>query len=198
MQLHAFGIKDSVKAKSVIAKIRERASDRFEVATAAGNVIYLIKTNGRGKTPDSLRKPEPCFAVDDKWLLFSDSKQFLERALLAGADSLPRLVTVPQYELVSSELGGKLDGEKPFMVSFLRSSEYVRQFYELAQSPDAGRFLEKQGESNPLASKMAELLRKNELPPFRQFEKYFAPSGSFAYDEPSGIHLGSFTLRAEE
>jgi hypothetical protein len=29
-----------------------------------------------------------------------------------------------------------------------------------------------------------------------EFEKYFAPSGSFGYDEPSGMHLGSFTLRA--
>ena len=32
----------------------------------------------------------------------------------------------------------------------------------------------------------------------REFEKYFAPSGTFAYDEPSGIHLGSFTLRKSE
>jgi hypothetical protein len=42
------------------------------------------------------------------------------------------------------------------------------------------------------------MLRRNELPSFDEFEKYFAPSGTFAYDEPSGMHLGSFTLKGEE
>ena len=32
----------------------------------------------------------------------------------------------------------------------------------------------------------------------KEFEKYFAPSGSFGYDEPTGMHLGSFTLRTME
>ena len=41
-------------------------------------------------------------------------------------------------------------------------------------------------------------LERNELPDFDKLKKYFAPSGTFAYDEPSGMHLGSFTLRADE
>ena len=45
---------------------------------------------------------------------------------------------------------------------------------------------------------MMGLLEKNELPDFKEFEKYFAPTGSFAYDEPGGMHLGWFTLRADE
>jgi len=35
------------------------------------------------------------------------------------------------------------------------------------------------------------------LPPFEEFELLFAPTGTFAYDEPDGIHIGTFTLRAE-
>ena len=83
------------------------------------------------------------------------------------------------------------------MVSFLRSADYFRQMYELAKSDDTRRFLRGAGESNPIAQKVAEMLQRNELPPFEEFEKYFAPSGTFAYDEASGMHLGSFTLRAD-
>jgi hypothetical protein len=54
-----------------------------------------------------------------------------------------------------------------------------------------------QGENNPVVQKIAAMLQRNELPPFEEFEKYFAPSGSFGYDEPSGIHIGSFTLKGE-
>jgi hypothetical protein len=30
-----------------------------------------------------------------------------------------------------------------------------------------------------------------------EFKKYFAPSGGFAYDEPSGIHFGRYTLKPD-
>ncbi|TWU51881.1 DUF3352 domain-containing protein [Rubripirellula reticaptiva] len=198
VQLHGLEVKDPVKAKSVIAKIRDRMPGRIEVATVGGNVIYLIKTGRGGNMPQGLRKPEPCFTVLGNWLLISDSREFLERASMASSGSLNQLVSVPEFELVASELGGKLDGEKPFMVSFLRSSEYIRQLYGLAQSPDTRKFLKKQGEKNPLATKVVGMLERNELPPFEKFEKFFAPSGTFAYDEASGMHLGSFTLKAEE
>ncbi|TWU48707.1 hypothetical protein Poly51_46090 [Rubripirellula tenax] len=198
VQLHGFELKDPTKAKATIAKMRERSPGKIEVATVAGNVIYLPKSGGGRNMPEGLRKPEPCFTVLGNWLLISDGREFVERVSMASFGSLPRLISVPEYELVSSELGGKLDGENPFMVSFLRSSEYIRQFYELAKAPDTRRFLQKQGEKNPMAAKLASLLQKNELPPFEKFEKYFAPSGTFAYDEPSGMHLGSFTLKAAE
>jgi len=42
------------------------------------------------------------------------------------------------------------------------------------------------------------MLDRHQMPDFEQFKKYFAPSGSFAYDEPSGMHLGTFTLRPDE
>ena len=49
-----------------------------------------------------------------------------------------------------------------------------------------------------MIAKVLDWLERNDLPPFDEFEKYFAPSGAFAYDEPTGMHLGSFTLRADE
>lgn len=196
-QVHAFEITDPIQAKSLIAKIRERAGD-IEVATIGGNVVYKSKRAATRQMPDTLRRPEPTLMVLGDWLIFSDSTALMERISLAAADSLPRLLNVAEYELVSAELGGKLDGEDPFMVSFLRSSEYIRQIYELAQSDETRGFLNRQSEKNPVAGKVADLMRRNQLPPFADFEKYFAPSGSFAYDEAGGMHVGAFTLRADE
>jgi hypothetical protein len=198
VQLHAFEVTDPLVAKDVIAKVRERRPNDVEVETIGGTVVYFGKRARRGNLPKNFRTPEPCFMVLGDWAIFSDSRAFLERVTRANLDVLPRLTNVPEYELVSSELGGKLDGEKPFMVSFLRSADYIGQMYELVQADDTKKFFRTQGENNPVAGKLAALLDRNELPPFDELKKYFAPSGTFAYDEPSGMHLGSFTLKADE
>lgn len=196
-QVHAFEITDPITATALIAKIRERAGD-VEVATIGGNVVYKFKRAGERELSKTLRPTEPTLMVLGNWLVYSDSTALMERISLAAAGALPRLANVAEYELVSAELGGKLDGEDPFMVSFLRGSEYVRQIYELAQSDETRNFLAQQSERNPIAGKILELMRRNELPPFADFEKYFAPSGSFAYDEAGGMHVGTFTLTADE
>ncbi|MFK8114529.1 MAG: DUF3352 domain-containing protein [Rubripirellula sp.] len=195
-QLHAFEVTDALAAKDVIARIRQRRPEDLKPETISGKVVYFAKAPR--KMPQGLRAPEPNITVIGDWVIFTDSRKFTERVLRASSDSIPRLVTVPEYELVSSELGGKLDGETPFLVSFMRSSDYIRQIYDLAQSSDTRRFLKGASESNPFAGKMIEMLERNEMPAFEKFEKYFAPSGSFAYDEPSGMHLGSFTLKADD
>ena len=68
---------------------------------------------------------------------------------------------------------------------------------EMIKSDDTRRFLVKQGENNIVARKFADLFQKNQLPEYEDIEKYFAPSGSFAYDEATGLHMGSFTLRSD-
>lgn len=196
-QLHAFEISDSIGAKEVVAKIRDRRPNDMRVETIDGHVVYFGR-QGRRNMPKGMRAPEPCMMILGDWVLFSDSRKLMQRAANANREARPRLVNVPEYELVSSELGGKLDGEKPFLVSFLRAADYIKQFYDLSQSPDTKKFLRQAAERNPAAAKFVALLERNQLPPFEEFEKYFAPSGTFAYDEPSGMHMGSFTLKADE
>jgi hypothetical protein len=67
----------------------------------------------------------------------------------------------------------------------------------LAESEDSQKFLRTAAETNPVAAKFYALMNRGQLPKFSDFEKYFAPSGSFAYDEPAGIHFTSFTLKAD-
>lgn len=191
---HAMELNDSLKAKNLIAKFRERRPNDLTVDTIGGTVVY------RGRSPRSLpenfRSPEPGMMILGKWLIFSDSTEMLTRITRANLEAAPRLINVPEYELVTSEIGGKLDGEKPFMLSFLKGAEYMKQVYDLANSPSTKSMLRQA--NNPVTSQILSMLERNQLPDFKEFEKYFAPSGTFAYDEPAGIHFGSFTLRSDE
>jgi len=193
----ALEIKDELKAKSLIAKFRDRRPNDLEVETIGGVVVYNFKNRSQRELPENLRVPNPGFMIMGKWVIFSDSQDFLTQITRANADSMPRLINEPEYELVSSELGGKLDGETPFLVSFLRGADSIRQIYDLAKSPDTQRFIRSAGEQNPFMGRIVGLLEQNELPDFKEFEKYFAPTGTFAYDEPAGMHFGFFTLRAD-
>jgi len=197
-RLFALELKDALNAKSVIAKIREKRPNDIEVETIGGVVVYGQKNERQRNLPENFRQPKPGVIILGKWLIFSDSRKLLTRVTQANADARPRLVNVPEYDLVSSELGGKLDGEKPFMVSFMRGADSIRQIYDLAKSPDTVRFMRASAEDNPFVGRMMDMLERNELPDFKEFEKYFAPTGSFAYDEPGGMHLGWFTLRADD
>jgi hypothetical protein len=163
-----------------------------------GHVVYFARRGGGQNLPQNFRQPEPCFVVVGNWLITSDSRKFVERVLRTSSGNLPRLADLPEYDLVASELGGKLDGEQPFLVSYMDSSELFRQFYEIMKSDNSRQFLRRAGENNVVARKFADLMQRHRLPSYEEFEKYFAPSGSFAYDEPTGIHLGSFTLKADE
>ncbi len=199
-QTRLFGLelKDGLSAKGVIAKLRDKRPNDIEVETIGGVVVYGPKNQRQRNLPENFRQPKPGVIILGKWIIFSDSRKLLTRVTQANADSIPRLVNVPEYDLVSSELGGKLDGETPFMVSFMRGADSIRQIYDLTKSPETLRFIRSASENNPFLARMLGLLDKNELPDFEEFEKYFAPTGSFAYDETGGMHFGWFTLRADD
>ena len=196
-QLHALSLKDPTRAQEILSKIRSRFPERMSVDSVAGQVVYVPKRFRKRKLPDGFRKPEPGMVILGDWLIFSDSRKLLESTIRAYGGSQPRLLNSLQFDLVSSELGGKLNGEDPFLVSFLRGADYLRQLYELAGADTTRQFLRKRAAKDERAQKAVDLLARNQLPPFEEFEKYFAPSGTFGYDEPGGIHLGSFTLRAD-
>ena len=192
----AVEVKDSTKANATIATQREKFPNLMTAETIGGSVVYFFK-NGRNRTPrgDAFRQPEYCMFLLGKWLIQTDSRKMVERITRTNSDAISGLVSNIDYELISSELGGKLDGEKPFLVTYMRGSDFFRQMYELAASTDTRKFVRKAAENNPNAGKVADMLQRNEFPPFEEFEKYFAPSGIFAYDSPDGIHIGSFTLK---
>ncbi|KAA5539860.1 hypothetical protein FYK55_22685 [Roseiconus nitratireducens] len=196
VNVFAFELSDTIKAKSVIAKVRDRMPNALTVETVGGHVVYRLRGPGPN-FPENMRRPEPSLVILGDWLVYADSTKFIEKASLAAGGNLPRLVDLPEYGLVSGELGGQLKGESPFLLSFLKGSDSIRVIYDLAKDENSRNALRHAGEGNVVARKFSELLDRNELPPFSEFEKYFAPTGVFGYDEPDGIHFGFYTLRAD-
>jgi len=188
--------KDADTAKKTFDVMVEKLWPNLVAEGSGSNRVFR---NPRGERPprEGFRRPEPCFAFVGNWFILSDSDELLQRVIRSESGSIPSLVNVPDYALVSAELGAQLTSEKPFMFSFTRNSEALRPIYEQVKSPRVREFARSQGENNPVWAKIADLVERNELPPFEEFKKYFAPTGSFAYDESDGMHLGRFTLRAE-
>lgn len=198
VSINALQLKDPVAAANTIADLQKAFPTAIRTENIGVNTLYLFGPESSREFPDGLRRPTPCGIILGDWLLTSDSREFIERAMRARDGVIPRLSDLPEYDLLASELGAQLDGEKPFMLSFARTAEVLRQVYELAKSDQTKNFLQNAGDRNPAARGVADLLRRNELPPFDEFLKYFAPSGAFAYDEPSGIHFGRYTLKPSE
>jgi len=208
--LFAVQLKDPAQTTETIIKLRETIWKSVETETIGTTVVYKAPPRSRNpdrdrnrdqaqapNTPPPVRRPEPCGAIVGDWFLFSDSRQLLEHAIRANSGSVPRLSSQPDYDLVAGELGAQLASDKPFLFSFSRDSEALRQVYELAKSPNIRQFVASRGENNPIVKRIAELIENNELPPFDEFKKYFAPTGSFGYDEPTGMHFGRYTLKAD-
>ncbi len=193
-QVFAFELSDAAKGDEIFGRIRARRPDAFQSEVVGGKNVYFVR-GGPRNLPSGLRQPEPNIMFLGNWVLYSDSRKLVERVLRADNGNIARLVEEPDYALVSAELGGKLAGETPFFISYVRSSEFIRQLYEMTKSEETHRFLRSAGENNPLARRVYDLLRRNSLPPYEEFKKYFAPGGMFGYDESNGIHIGSFTLR---
>lgn len=196
--INAVKLKDPSSAMRTIGELQKAFPAVIREESIGATPLFLFATGRDRPLPDGLRRPTPCAAIVGDWLLTGDSREFIERAIRARDGAMPRLSGLAEYDLLASELGGELAGDKPFMLSFTRSAEVLRQVYELAKADQSQAFLRGRGESNPVARGLAELLRRNELPPFDEFRKYFAPTGTFAYDEANGIHLGRFTLKPWE
>jgi hypothetical protein len=199
VSINAVKLKDATAATQTVDELAGRFPAQIRKDSIGAVTLYLFGNGDQlAQLPEGLRRPTPCAMILGDWLLISDSREFMERAIRARDGAIPRLSEFPEYDLVASELGGQLGADKPFMLSFSRSSQVLRQFYELAKSDQTRSFLQTRGEANPVARGVADLMKRNQLPPFEEFEKYFAPSGGFAYDEPSGIHFGRYTLKPTE
>ena len=198
VSINALQLKDPVAAANTIAELQKAFPTAIRTESIGVNTLYLFGPESSRQFPDGLRRPTPCGIILGNWLLTSDSRDFIERAMRARDGVIPRLSELPEYDLLASELGSQLGGEKPFLLSFARTAEVLRQVYELAKSDQTRSFLKNAGDRNPAAKGVSDLLQRNELPPFDEFLKYFAPSGSFAFDEPSGIHFGRYTLKPTE
>lgn len=196
-QSWAVEVEDAAKFQPTLEKLLLE-EDRWKKELYSGLTLYTNTRVSQGNIPSNIRRPEPTIALVGNYVIGSDSRKAIEHIIQTRGGAANRLADSPDYALISGEISGKLDSETPFLFSYLRTEEIFRQFYELAKAPNSRRFLKQAGENNRAARMLVEALEKNELPAFSAFSKYFAPSGAFAYDDPTGVHYASFTLKPLE
>jgi hypothetical protein len=198
-QVWAFETKDIGSAEATMEKLTTAFNETLKKDLYAGTTIYISNRGQRGgNLPANFRRPEPTIAIIGNYIIGSDSRKAIEHLIQVNNGTGGRLLDSPDYALIAGEISGKLDAEEPFLFSYIRSEEVFRQLYELIQNPENRQFLTRTGESNPMVKMLSDALEKNQLPAFSAFSKYFAPSGSFAYDDPTGIHYSTFTLKPLE
>ena len=198
IQIHALHLSNPDAIRNVLEKVRNKQPSALRPTTKHGYTVYQLGPEQNRQWPDSMRPMQWSVSLVDDWILYSDSDECRDHLLQTAAGSRERLSGNVDYDIVTGQLSGMLAGETPFMVSYVRGEEFLRQGYELVKSDQARDFLARRGEENPLLAKLAELLRRDQLPDFDKLRKYFAPAGSFMYDEPGGIHWASYTLRGDD
>jgi hypothetical protein len=197
-QIWALETKDIAKAEETMEKLASAFNNALKKDSYAGTTIYIGGGPQRGNFPENLRRPEPAVAIIGNYIVGSDSRKAIEHLIQTQNGVGAKLVDSPDYSLIAGEISGKLDAEKPFLFGYLRSEEVFRQIYDLAKDPKNREFMKSAAETNPQVGLLLSTLEKHDLPAFSAFSKYFAPSGSFAYDDPTGLHYAIFTLRPIE
>ena len=188
---------DRAAAEAAIEKVRRRRPKWFDIETRGGATLYRLTAVPERPETRSTRRYAFTIALIDDWILVADNDRSLDAALSAASGTKGRLIDQFEYELLTSELGALMGSETPFAMSFVRGDEFIRQVYELIQSEGVGGFLAGRSKDSARWSRVSDLMGRHELPAFDQFRQYFAPSGWFAYDEPGGLHITTFTLRAQ-
>jgi hypothetical protein len=197
-QVWAVETKDIGKAEVTMEKLATTFNNALKKELYSGTTLYVAGGPENGNLPQNFRRPTPTVAIIDNYIVGSDSRQAIEHLIQTKNGVGRRLIESPDYDLIAGEISGKLDAEKPFLFSFQRNEEVFRQFFEMAKDPGNREILRNAGENNRFAKLLLDVLEKNELPAFSAFSKYFAPSGGFAYDDPTGLHYATFNLKPME
>lgn len=196
-RLDALQVRDVEKARKLLDTIKTKLpAEDMRPENIGGIQVYFTRPDRR--LPETLRTVQRSVMLMDDYLVVADSREIVEQVIKARGASTERLIDDSDYALMVSELGAKLSGEEPFLLSFNRDAESYRVFYEMAASPTLSGTLANRGENSPVARKFADLLNRQKLPPFDELKQYFNVSGSFGYDEPGGLHFGLMSLRPLE
>lgn len=210
---HGLQVKQAAEMVSMLERVRERRPNNVVLETISGINAYQFAIGGdqtnSGWLDDSNR---PYLFILGDWLMLTRGKTSAEDLIATHRDLQPSLATKLSYEQVAGELSGMLGGEEPFAMSYVRPEESVRLAYQwvLAQAKPFRTGGKRTGgkpigdgngrddDETSWPDRFRAAAANHELPTFDELKKYFAPSGSFMYDEPGGVHFAAYTLRSSE
>ena len=194
VSVHAVEFRDATVATNLIEKFRAKRVE-WTLESFRGKNVYTLHQKSYGEDLDDFRPYEPTLFVIGNYLCFTTSRETAEQCIATQGGLRPALVDGFDYQQIAGELSGMMSGEKPFQVSFVRPADWIELAYEAfrREGPRAAN----DEDAGPFRKRLAELAVKHELPPFETLRKYFAPQGSYLYDEPGGVHWAAYTLNGE-
>ena len=178
------------------------APSEDEMATRRREREERLKATGReseiGRVELETRQPQPSFALLGNTLIGSDSEAFLKRAIETYKGDMPRFRDSLTYLSVSTKIRRILGSRAAALVQINNNELALRQWYDFAVGDSTKSFLTDRSEENPLLGKMGKTLEENPLPDFEELQSYFAPSGAMVFEEETGLHYMTFTIRREQ
>jgi len=172
-----------------------KSSDaRWTSKLLGDSTVYYIDIKNESQT---VRAPQPSFAVVGDDLLFSDAIESIEQAIKTQSSGDDLLSESIEYKLIRDRIKAQLKDKETSIMSYQRPEESLRLFYDLASDPENISRLENVSASNPFFGSLVAALKGKNLPPFEVISKYLAPSGAFVVEEEDGLHYTTFSLRRE-
>jgi hypothetical protein len=196
--LIALHMKNPDKLKNeVLPKLFEQlkgTDSRWSTRQESETTVYFLDSKGQSET---VRAPQPAFALLGSHVLFSDSLSTILKALETydGGDNL--LAESIEYKLIRDKIKAQLKGQEFSVMSYQRPDEQLKLFYDLANDPQNIQRLEDLSQNNPFLSALVAALKSRKLPPFEQLAKYVVPAGAFMTEEENGLHYTTFSLKRE-
>ncbi len=209
----AIKLKDADAVLATIKKLLEQApADTVAESVYGGVTIYQgsrpmrDRPVGEPRDPErparadrlAFRRPEPCLAIVDGYLMLTGSRKMLEEVIKTNSDATaPTLAKEDDYDLIATKIKRHLAGTQPSLITFNRPEEAFRLIYDLVESDDTRRNLATWSEGNEFVRKLNTALNENPLPPFAELAKYLAPGGGILTDDETGIHYIGFALKGD-
>jgi len=199
-QSNLFGIhvKDAQRLKSeVLPKVFDKLKTRDGRWTSkliGDSTVYFTEVKNDNQ---SIRLPQPAFAIVGDDLLASDAIESIEQAIRTLSNGEDLLSDAIEYKLVRDRIKAQLKDKETSIMQYQRPEESLRLFYDLANDPGNIDRLESISANNPFFGALVTALKGKRLPPFEVISKYLAPAGAFVVEEENGLHYTTFSLRRE-
>ncbi|MCO6454603.1 MAG: hypothetical protein J5I93_04810 [Pirellulaceae bacterium] len=200
-------LKDPAAFRATLDDIMNKFADNWDKRSYGGQAYFALRVpeggprgpgaNGSGDRRPLMRDPELLVAVQDDYVLLSDSTKLLEHVIQTRSNPSNSLADELEFKLVASKIKRHAGGEKPGMIYFDRPEEGMRLLYDLVTGDATRQRLGQAAESNGFFQALNNALNDNPLPPFHQIARYLAPRGGMVINDSTGIHYTMFGMRRE-
>ena len=212
----ALRVEDPEQARAFISTVIEKAIDgEFEAEHTYEGITYWAESDDRiedraerrrqrledagitdqADMPSYVRRPRPCVAVIDDYLVFCDSVEMLKASVDTYTGKTPSLAESDFYVETTDQMLTLLDTQLPSMSAFSRPDISLKFMFDLLKADATQDFMDQGAESNDSIADVVRVIQDNPLPEFEELAKYFPPNGGFVVDDESGLHLLFFQTK---